>query len=84
MTSRQPRRERPRDLPAESLPRLHPAEERERRRILRASGRSTGERRPAIEHHVVSDYRYVRKDLMAIVVVTAVSMAFIVTMSFVL
>jgi hypothetical protein len=83
MTARQPRRTRRRDLPAESLPRLRPEEERERRRLLRATS-VAGERRHINEHHVVTDYRYVKPELLAITAVTAVTMAFVVGMSFVL
>ncbi len=36
------------------------------------------------EHHITTDYSYVRKDLLAIAVVSAVTFGFVVAMSFVL
>lgn len=83
MTARQPRRTRRRDAPAESLPRLHPEEAREHRRLLRRAS-SGGERRLATEHHVLTDYHHVRKDLVTIAAVTAITTAFVVVMSFIL
>jgi len=44
----------------------------------------SGERRSAAEHHVLADYRYVRKDLVAIAAVSAVTSAFVVVMALVL
>jgi len=83
MTARQPRRTRRREVPAESLPRLRPEEAREHRRLLRNAS-SSGERRLATEHHVLADYAYVRKDLVAIAAVSAVTTAFVVVMALVL
>jgi hypothetical protein len=45
---------------------------------------SQGQRTPSAvrEHHVTADYGYVRKDLVALSVVTALTLAFVVAMSF--
>lgn len=78
MTARQPRRTRRRNVPSESLPRLRPGD---------GSGPASpavSATRPQRVHHVTEDYSYVRKDIALVAAFTAVTLAFIVAMSFVL
>ncbi len=79
MTARPPRRRRRTDAPAATLPRPT------------ASPAAAGEPLPARrtipgrvrEHHVAKDYGYVKRDLLGIAAVGAVTLAFIVAMSFI-
>ncbi len=77
MTARQPRRTRRRAAPGPSLPRpgaLSPAE---------GGGGSTGRTISRHrEHHVTTDYGYVRRDLLMIGAVGLTVLAFIIGMSF--
>lgn len=78
MTARQPRRTRRRNVPSESLPRLRPAD---------GSGPSaptSATRATQRVHHVTEDYSYVRRDMMLVAAFSAVTLAFIVVMNFVL
>lgn len=82
MTARPPRRTRRRAAPGTSLPRPTGVEtgvtaDRLRERDTRAAPGS----RVQI-HHVTTDYSYVRTDLITVAAVTAVTLAFIVGMSF--
>jgi hypothetical protein len=70
MTARQPRRERRRSTAASNLPR--PTADGSARRAPSSSRQR--------EHHVTTDYSYVRKDLVLIAGVTAVTMAFVAAM----
>jgi len=86
MTAQKPRRTRRRAVPAAALPRPSTVE-----RDARASDEfddddSSARRAPAAlhhrQHHVTKDYAYVHRDLLTILGVGAVVLAFIVTMSF--
>ncbi|HJP41221.1 MAG TPA: hypothetical protein QGF35_05895 [Dehalococcoidia bacterium] len=80
MSRRQPRRSRRRVAPAPSLPRptgsetgVSSAPERNTETETEARGRA---------HHVTTDYRYVRTDLIGIVAVGAVAFGFVIAMAF--
>lgn len=82
MTSRQPRRARRRATPAASLPRPT------------AAGPESGLSEPAAarlaaarhhrEHHVTKDYSHIHRDLLTVLAIGVVAIAFIVGMSFVI
>ncbi|MCE7927955.1 MAG: hypothetical protein DYG91_05565 [Chloroflexi bacterium CFX7] len=79
MTAPQPRRTRRRAAPGPSLPRpgaASPAEASAARQR-----RSISHHR---EHHVTTDYGYVHRDLIAVAATGAVTLAFVVGMSFLL
>lgn len=87
MTAQKPRRTRRRAVPASALPRPSTVE----RDALAADefdedGAPSGRRAPATlhhrQHHVTKDYTYVHRDLLTILGVGIVVLAFIVTMSF--
>jgi len=88
MTARQPRRTRRRAAPATTLPRpastpfASEADEavREGTSTAARAKRSVRHR----EHHVTTDYGYVNRDLLTVLVVGIVVLGFIVGMSFVL
>ena len=80
MTARQPRRTRRRNVPSESLPRLRPGEGGEPAVSTAASTTRPNQR----VHHVTEDYSYVRKDMVLVAAFSAVTLAFIVAMNFVL
>jgi hypothetical protein len=83
MTARQPRRPRRRSAaPAATLPR--PASGGAAPTGSTSPARIPASARHHREHHVTTDYSYVRKDLVVIGAVGAVVLAFIVAMSFVL
>jgi len=91
MTARQPRRTRRRLAPANSLPRPAAATGTSEGDEERATPRAVAEhplvRRYEVhkrEHHVTKDYSYVHRDLLTVVGIGAVVIAFIVAMSFVL
>ncbi|MDZ7728539.1 MAG: hypothetical protein U5Q44_10315 [Dehalococcoidia bacterium] len=79
MTARQPRRTRRRNVPGDSLPGIRSTG----RSRERAEGGAAAHERTLAEHHVTNDYRYVRKELAMIAGVTAVTVAFILGMSFI-
>lgn len=91
MTARQPRRARRRAVPASTLPRpvvgasAEPDEAAaaEENAAPTTSGRRSARRhiQRGREHHVTNDYSYVHKDLLTMVGVGAVVIAFIVVMS---
>ncbi len=77
MTAPQPRRTRRRATPGPSLPR--PGS------VSAVEAGSGGQRRSIShhrEHHVTTDYGYVRRDLIAVSVTSAIAVAFVVGMSF--
>ncbi|MEX0784330.1 MAG: hypothetical protein WD557_16940 [Dehalococcoidia bacterium] len=79
MATRQPRRTRRRSAPATSLPRPTGAEAG-----TAAAGGATQSRRQVGHHrthHVTTDYRYVRKDLVSIAVIGSIALAFIIAMA---
>ena len=79
MTARQPRRTRRRNVPGATLPRVNIADEA-------AASAETGTRvgQGRREHHVMTDYGYVHRDLLTVAAVGAVVIAFIVAMSYVI
>lgn len=88
MTARQPRRTRRRALPGTTLPRPVPGaafgeDDNGESEGSVASARTT--RRPTRhrEHHVTTDYSYVNRDLLTVLVVGLVALGFILGMSFV-
>lgn len=96
MTARQPRRTRRNALPAPSLPRPSPMPEAEpdeeqpeetgaesaAARLRRRRGNAPVAAPHHREHHITRDYSYVHRDLIAVGVVGAIVIAFIVVMSF--
>gem|GEM_PF-905337 len=82
-----PRRSRRRRVPRSSLPRPTRVATGE---LEEGAAASALPRRPLRvpqgprEHHITTDYGYVRKDLVAIAVVSAITFGFVVGMSFVL
>lgn len=87
MTARQPRRRR-RAVPAAALPRptgTTVADDVDAGTPEPATETARGPRRRAPirrEHHVTTDYSYVRKDLVVISVISAISLGFVLGMSF--
>lgn len=92
MTARQPRRARRRAIPASALPRPVAGAAAEPDEAAAAgeavttaapAGRRSARRhiQHGREHHVTNDYSYVHKDLLTMVGVGAVVLAFIVVMS---
>jgi hypothetical protein len=84
MTARQPRRARRRAAPAASLPRPL-AGDSIAAQADQHRGISSGSRRIAArarEHHVQEDYSHVKRDLVAVAVVSAATIGFVVVMSF--
>jgi hypothetical protein len=79
MTARQPRRTRRRAAPANSLPRPIPGTETSTSLDRGRAARAAPHHR---EHHVKTDYSYVRKDIVAITAIASVVMAFVVATSF--
>ncbi|MEX2080839.1 MAG: hypothetical protein WEC33_04420 [Dehalococcoidia bacterium] len=77
MTARQPRRPR-RRVPAASLPRPGQAASM---RPTAAAPQGSATRR---EHHIEQDYGYVFRDLILVAAVSAVALAFILVMAFIL
>ena len=81
MSARRPRRQRrrPRER-ASTLPRPA-ADAADRPAPVVASAPVQAQARPAprerVEHHVAADYRYVRRDLVVVGVVSAVTLAFV-------
>jgi hypothetical protein len=91
MTARQPRRTRRRLAPANSLPRpvavAGTAEGSEEQAAPRAAAEHPLVRRYEVhhrQHHVTKDYSYVHRDLLTVLGIGIVVVAFIVAMSFVL
>lgn len=88
MTARQPRRRR-RVVTAAPLPRPNsvetlPGEAPEARAAAPTASVRRAPRRPQQrEHHVTTDYGYVHRDLILVGVIGALTIAFIVAMSFV-
>lgn len=86
MTARQPRRARRRAVTASPLPRPSatlPLEQEEQTATpasVRAARRAGVHHR---EHHVMKDYSYVHKDLLTVLFIGIVIIAFIVGMSFI-
>lgn len=86
MTARQPRRTRRRAVTASPLPRpstappLEPEEQAATPASVRASRRAGVHHR---EHHVTKDYSYVHRDLLTVLFIGIVTIAFIVGMSFI-
>ena len=74
-----PRRTRRRNVPAASLPRPAVAGLEDTPEARSAARVQLGHR----QHHVLTDYSYVHKDLLTVAVVGIVVIAFIVGMSFV-
>ncbi len=84
MAARQPRRRR-RSVPAAALPRPTAAAPTTDQTPAPAPATTSRRRTPAVpEHHITTDYSYVRKDLLVIAGVSVVSLGFVVAMSFVL
>lgn len=81
MTARQPRRARRRAAPATSLPRPTPAG-LESGPPESAAARAAAARHHR-EHHVTKDYSHVHRDLLTVLAIGVVVIAFIVGMSFV-
>lgn len=79
MTARQPRRTRRRNVPGDSLPGVRSSG----RKPAQAGEAASGSPRALAEHHVTSDYRYVRKELGMIAVVGVATMGFILAMAFI-
>ena len=80
MSERRPRRRRaPR---ASTLPRPATLSGQASRPALSEQPRTVERSRP--EHHVVTDYRYVRRDLAAIGVVGALTLAFVIVAQFII
>jgi hypothetical protein len=86
MTAQKPRRVRRRAVPASALPRPSSVE-REAQASAEFDDDETVAGRPAAlhhrQHHVTKDYSYVHRDLLTILGVGIVVVAFIVAMSFV-
>lgn len=78
MTSPQPRRTRRRTAPAGSLPRPA-AGDGSALATRTAAPRPTTHHR---EHHVMDDFRYVRRDLVMVTAVGGICLAFVVGVSF--
>jgi len=74
-----PRRTRRRNVPATSLPRPAVAGTEDTPEARSAGRIQVGHR----QHHVTTDYGYIRRDLITVAVVGVVVIAFIVGMSFV-
>ena len=79
MSSRRPRRQRRRRDRASTLPR--PGATPTPQPAGATSARIPDQTRP--EHHVATDYRYVRRDLVAVVGVSVVTLAFVLVMAFI-
>ncbi len=79
MSSRRPRRQRRRRDRASTLPRPNAAPAAQPATATGTSARIPDQTRP--EHHVAADYRYVRRDLIAVVAVSAVTLAFVLIMA---
>ncbi len=79
MTARQPRRTRRRNVPSESLPRLRPGEG-----TRETAAPSSTTRANQRVHHVTEDYSYVRSDMVLVGIFSAVTLGFIIAMSFIL
>jgi len=78
MTARQPRRARRRSAPGSTLPRPAVDAETVPERRGRAARAAAGHR----EHHVATDYSYVRRDLMAVAVFSGIVTAFVLVVAF--
>ena len=79
MSSRRPRRQRRRRDRASTLPR--PGQTAAPRPAGEAPARIPDQTRP--EHHVATDYGYVRRDLAIVAVVSAVTLAFVIVAAFI-
>ncbi len=79
MSSRRPRRQRRRRERGSTLPRPEAAPTPQP--ISTTQARIPEQTRP--EHHVAADYRYVRRDLIAVGVVSAITLAFVLVAAFV-
>lgn len=80
MTSRRPSRARRRRVPAPSLPRPSGAEVGADQSVRRDRTAPVDDRIRV--HHVTADYRYVKTDLLTITAVSAVTLGFIVAISY--
>lgn len=79
MSARRPRRQRrrPRER-ASTLPRpAADASDRPAPAVAPAPAPSRPAPRERVEHHVATDYRYVRRDLVVVGVVSAITLAFV-------
>ncbi len=84
MSNRRPRRQRrrPRER-ASTLPRpVADGAERPAPVAVAASAPPRPVARERIEHHVAADYRYVRRDLAVVGVVSAITLAFVLVAAF--
>lgn len=83
MTAQKPRRTRRRSVPASALPRPSTVEAE----AAEADEDAPSGRQPVTlrhrQHHVTKDYSYIHRDLLTIVGVGVIVIAFIVAMSFV-
>ena len=77
MSSRRPRRQRRRRDRGSTLPR--PGATPAPQPASATAARIPDQARP--EHHVATDYRYVRRDLVAVVAVSLVTLAFVLVMA---
>lgn len=86
MTAQKPRRTRRRSVPASALPRPSTVEA-EAAAAAEADEDAPSGRQPVTlrhrQHHVTKDYSYIHRDLLTIVGVGVIVIAFIVAMSFV-
>ena len=79
MSSRRPRRQRRRRERGSTLPR--PGAAPAPQPAGAPAARIPDQTRP--EHHVAADYRYVRRDLVAVAAVSAITLAFVLVMAFI-